>query len=103
MEEQNVAIVTKVCKVCGQEKDITEFHKSAWGVTGVCKECVRSKKQASKNDKSNLANAVQLINEAKTQRLEIFTDDELLAEIHRRGYDGVISKTEVITKDLSKL
>ena len=72
-------------------------------MTHVCKSCVKNKRLEKKNAKANLENAIQLIHDAKQARLESFSDDELLAEVHRRGFEGTITKSIILTKDLSNL
>lgn len=34
---------TKVCKKCGRELPLEQFHKNRWGYTQVCKECKAGK------------------------------------------------------------
>lgn len=82
--------VTRVCKVCGKEMDLENFHKTAWGYTHVCKECVKANRQKNKDAKAMLEDAERRIEEAKQATLETIPARDLMAELHRRGFDGVL-------------
>ena len=43
MENEKPTPTTKVCKKCGRELPLEQFHKNRWGYTQVCKECKAGK------------------------------------------------------------
>ena len=102
MENQDV---TRVCQVCGQELDISQFHKTAWGVTHTCKACVRKKRQENKDKGKLLEEAEKRVQEAINAKLKDIPTRDLMAELYRRGFDGTLSyiHTEKRTIDISKI
>lgn len=97
--------VTRVCKECGKELDINQFHKTAWGYTHVCKVCVKNKRKETKDNKARLADCEKMVEEARKARLESIPARDLMAELHRRGYDGILEYTRPVTDkiDISKI
>ena len=91
--------------MCGKELDIDKFHKTAWGYTHVCKECVNKKRQAAKDKKSLLEEAERKIEEARQATLENIPARDLMAELHRRGFRGNLEYDykETRTIDISKI
>lgn len=102
MEQQDV---TRVCKVCGREMDIENFHKTAWGYTHVCKECVKENRKKNKDSKALMADCERKIEEARQETLKDIPARDLMAELYRRGFDGELSytHTEKRTIDISKI
>lgn len=75
---------TKICSKCRKELPVTEFHKktsSKDGLQYICKSCVI----ASRNEQKEIL---------KKSRLEDFTPRELILELKRRGYRGVVTYIE---------
>ena len=100
---------TKKCTSCGKELPITAFRKGkANGVeflTNICSECI-SKKQSDgwKRKKEQTAKAkLDLVEDAKKQRLSEFTPRELMEELKRRGYVGTLEYVEVHKINLENL
>ena len=98
---ENEAIKTKVCSRCGRELPRTEFPKNAQsrdGHLGVCKKCHRKRM----NDyRRNLAEKARLYD--MRGGLKDYTPRDLMLELKRRGYEGVLSFTERKTIDISRL
>lgn len=91
-------IATKVCKRCHRELPISEFgrhSKTKDGYQPVCKECrskdmkgvpqKKGKKEEPVEDKSVPYSLVSL---------DRFSDDQLIAEIRRRGWNGRLTITK---------
>ena len=102
----------KTCTRCGRELPIDEFpaNKNAKdGHLSVCKECnfrARSESRKAKmpppetneskmNDKTEITDGTQgVIPKFKDERpIHLFSDEELWAELKRRGFSGSITKT----------
>ena len=75
-----IATETKVCKCCGKEKPLSEFHKKGSGYRTICKMCQAGESGAS-------------------EKFKEFTSRELWEELKRRGYIGPIKKQVVETLD----
>lgn len=98
---ENEAIKTKVCSHCGQELPLSEFPKNSkcrGGHSGVCKKC---RAEQMRDSRRTLAEKARLYDERGG--LETFTARELMKELSRRGYEGVLTYTERKTIDISKL
>lgn len=98
---ENEAIKTKVCSRCGMELPLTEFPKNANsydGHLGVCKKCQRERMR---DYRQNLAKKARLYDERGG--LKDYTPRELMLELKRRGYEGVLTFTERKTIDISQL
>ncbi len=120
MEKENTTPTTKVCKVCGRELPLEQFHKNRWGYTQVCKECKAGKtvepvqeykvkkvgtksgpsrdQVGTKPEKPKPAPLTPEEVEAHKQDallgiLRTATDQQLAAELTRRGYRGHLTKT----------
>lgn len=109
MENEKPTPTTKVCKVCGRELPLEQFHKNRWGYTQVCKECkagktsapvqeYKLKKADPKPEKPKRAPLTPEEVEAHKQDallgiLRTATDQQLAAELTRRGYRGHLTKT----------
>ena len=79
---------TKKCKCCGRELPISEFHKTGFGLTNTCKECVIKKQSEGRSKKKKERNFEQEIANAKKMRLADFTPRELMEELASRGIEG---------------
>ena len=98
---ENEAIKTKVCSRCSMELPLTEFPKNAQcrdGHSGVCKKC---KREQIRDYRRNLAEKARLYDER--EGLKAYTPRELMLELKRRGYEGVLTFTERKTIDISRL
>lgn len=95
-------IATKVCKRCGREHPVSEFgrhSKTKDGYQPVCKEC-RSKEMKGVPRPVRKGKSEKPINpepikkkgqDDKIVTLSQFTDDQLIEEIRRRGWNGRLS------------
>lgn len=72
MENNNIEF--RVCKSCGNEYPISEFHKTARGYSTICNKCLNG------TPESNPA-------------LTSFKSNELIQELRVRGYKGKLVKT----------
>lgn len=83
----------KVCRVCGKEKPLSEFHansKAKDGHLNRCKACCSEywkKYSASKN----LGGVID-----ENNPLSAYQPRELIAELRRRGYVGELKFTQTI-------
>lgn len=85
---------TKICRVCGQEKPISEFGKSKQykdGINTLCKKC-RNAKQAEWYNSRHYAGVKSTTN----SELSKFTPRELIEELRARGYKGTLTYTKQI-------
>lgn len=82
---------TKICRICGVEKPISEFSKHKQYTDGLdtrCKWCVNEyKKSLPKKHKAIAGNPA----------LADFTPRELIEELRARGYKGTLEFTKTIT------
>ena len=88
---------TKVCKVCGRELTLDHFQISGFTKQPIntCKECMGERKK-----KTTKAAAVPPVPSDETPDripLEFYTDADLAAELHRRGYTGTLTKSNILT------
>lgn len=117
-EMENETPATKVCKKCGRELPLEQFHKNRWGYTQVCKEC------NSRKTSDSVKKVVETRHEKKTAPVQEYTvipdpgrpiitpeeveqckheallgllrtvsDQDLANELTRRGYRGHLTKT----------
>ena len=91
---------TLVCKECGRELPIEQFHRNGWGVTNLCKECHKTKMVEGKRQRKELRELALNAEKNKTLRLEDFTPMELMTELARRGYAGKLTFTRTETIDI---
>ena len=94
---------TKKCKCCGRELPLSEFHKTGFGVTNTCKECVVKKQKEGKAAKKKERDFEQEIANAKKMRLADFSPRDLMEELASRGIEGTmrIPKTTYKEVDLA--
>ena len=98
---ENEAIKTKVCSHCGRELPLSEFPRNSrcrGGHSGVCKKC---KGVQIRDYRRNLAEKARLYDERGG--LKDYTPRDLMLELKRRGYEGVLTFTERKTIDISQL
>lgn len=76
---------TKRCYKCGRTLPVTEFHKNRStkdGLQNMCKDCIKER------DAERASKAAEKM---KTLRLFQFTPREIMEELKRRGYYGIVS------------
>ena len=91
---------TKKCKCCGRELPLSEFHKTGFGVTNTCKECVVKKQKEGRAAKKKERDFEQEIANAKKMRLADFTPRDLMEELARRGIEGKMFIPETTYKEV---
>ena len=82
---------TKICRVCGKEKPISEFYTNANykdGHFNNCKEC-HNKASIEARHKRNKRSSTD-------SPLSNFTPRELIEELRARGYKGTLTFTKQI-------
>lgn len=104
MYEETESKTTKVCAHCKQEKPVHEFgiKKTAKdGLNCYCKDCIRAfqKKTADKRRENN--RRLMLLEKEGVNNLSNYTPRQLMEELARRGYKGVLKYTNII--DIEKL
>lgn len=89
----NAAEPTKVCRHCGKEKPISQFHgsnRSADGLQTYCKEC--------KKELARQRTVMRRVKDASGLNPELadFQPRELIAELRARGFYGELKFINVI-------
>ena len=92
---------TKKCKCCGRELPLSEFHKTGFGVTNTCKECVVKKQKEGRAAKKKERDFEQELADAKKMRLADFSPRELMEELANRSIDGEMSIPQTTYKKVS--
>lgn len=90
---------TKVCKICGKQKEVTEFYLMRNGnPEPKCKECKNERARMQRRVKKDSENiAFRSVPEPKgTSDLARFKPCELIDELRKRGYKGTLSFTQKI-------
>lgn len=97
---------TKVCKRCGQEKSLEEFNTNNHnkdGRDGVCKECrnayLRRRRKEKKAEGAGQSWTKDVVIEVKDHdafNLAHYTDQQLVAELRRRGIQVIAKKTVTV-------
>lgn len=97
--DMGTTVQTKVCKKCGNELPITQFypnHKAKDGLQCYCKECIKAYNKMRLNAQCKALSMVK-------SGLSAYTPRELMEELRRRGYTGVLEYTEVHKIDITKI
>lgn len=93
---------TKTCRECGRELPLDQFSKNRWGYTNLCKDCMTAKKAGKapvaqegpkpqpKEEKPAAAAPAASTAKPKRNYLHYVSDEQLVAELKRRGYKGTI-------------
>lgn len=82
---------TKVCKCCGKELPLIKFYKNNATKDkhdNTCKEC--RKQKMAKNNKTPQPGI------KATFRISDFEDNQLFAELRRRGYSGELHYSRIV-------
>lgn len=100
--DQNEQPKTKTCRECGRELPLDQFSKNRWGYTNLCKDCMTAKKAGKapaaqegpkpqpKEEKPAAAAPAASTAKPKRNYLHYVSDEQLVAELKRRGYKGTI-------------
>jgi hypothetical protein len=86
---------TKICRVCGKEKPISEFGKNSQykdGLDSRCKDC----RNAYARGCAQTAKHPFLPDIKSNPALSNFTPRELIEELRARGYKGTLTFTKQI-------
>ena len=90
---------TKVCKRCGRERPLHEFGRHARTADGLqtyCRECCAASVKRARKKKAD-KKALEVMHVKDANPLVVFTNQELLDEIKRRGYTGYLKHVEEIS------
>lgn len=85
---------TKICRVCGEEKPISDFPKYSRSTDGYdtrCKCCVNARQKANYHARKITPKG------GGNPALADFTPRELIEELRTRGYKGTLEFTKTIT------
>lgn len=103
---------TKICSHCKKELSVAEFHKNSKsrdGYSYMCKSCTKEmskhwrikRKDKVKKQKADYAEMKYTIAVSKENALASATPRDLMNELYKRGYRGVLEYTEVHKIDIS--
>lgn len=84
---------TKICRICGEEKPITDFpkhHQCKDGYDTRCKSCANARQKASYHARKITHKG------GGNPALADFTPRELIEELRARDYKGVLEYTKKI-------
>ena len=99
METTNEQPKTKVCKRCGRELPLHEFGRHARTADGLqtyCRECCAASVKRARKKKAD-KKVLEVMHVKDATPLIVFTNQELLDEIKRRGYTGYLKHVEEIS------
>lgn len=84
---------TKICRICGEEKPITDFAKHPQYKDGYdtrCKCCINAHRKT-------YYHAQKMTHKGGNSALADFSPRELIEELRTRGYKGTLQFTKTIT------
>ena len=90
----------KKCSKCGKTLPFSEFekhNKSKDGYHRYCKQCGSSSKATPQNESGRPEAYIPQPGNKATLTLADFSDENIFAELRRRGYNGQLSFSRVIT------
>lgn len=88
MEEEPKEI-KRVCADCGRELPLEQFARNRSGYTKYCKECMKARRGIGKQGKGDYRLHASPLNVG----IAAISDDALMAELHKRGWSGHLTKT----------
>ena len=83
---------TKICRICGEEKPISDFPKHHQ-----CKDDIDTRCKCCANAYNKTNRAKRIVKGGGNPKLANFTPRELIEELRTRGYKGTLEYTKTIT------
>lgn len=80
---------TRKCADCGRELPLEQFARNRSGYTKYCKECMKVRRGKGKQVGANYHIPQTSLNVG----IAAIADDALMAELHKRGWSGHLTKT----------
>ena len=80
---------TRKCADCGRELPLEQFARNRSGYTKYCKECMKARRGIGKQGKGDYRLHASPLNVG----IAAIADDALMAELHKRGWSGHLTKT----------
>lgn len=81
--------IKRVCADCGRELPLEQFARNRSGYTKYCKECMKARRGIGKQGKGDYRLHASPLNVG----IAAIADDALMAELHKRGWSGHLTKT----------
>lgn len=81
--------IKRVCADCGRELPLEQFARNRSGYTKYCKECMKARRGIGKQGKGDYRLHASPLNIG----IAAIADDALMAELHKRGWSGHLTKT----------
>lgn len=81
--------IKRVCADCGRELPLEQFARNRSGYTKYCKECMKARRGIGKQGRGDYRLHSSPINVG----IAAISDDALMAELHKRGWSGHLTKT----------
>lgn len=81
--------IKRVCADCGRELPLEQFARNRSGYTKYCKECMKARRGIGKQGKGDYRFHASPLNVG----IAAISDDALMAELHKRGWSGRLTKT----------
>lgn len=81
--------IKRVCADCGRELPLEQFARNRSGYTKYCKECMKARRGKGKQVGANYHIPQTSLNVG----IAAISDDALMAELHKRGWSGRLTKT----------
>ena len=81
--------IKRVCADCGRELPLEQFARNRSGYTKYCKECMKARRGIGKQGKGDYRLHASPLNVG----ISAIADDALMAELHKRGWSGHLTKT----------
>lgn len=92
MKNATTTMETKICRICGEEKPITDFPRNYLfkdGYNTLCKCCANARQRANYHAQKKMPNGAN-------PALADFTPRELIEELRARGYKETLEFTKTI-------
>lgn len=81
--------IKRVCADCGRELPLEQFARNRSGYTKYCKECMKARRGIGKQGNGDYRFHASPLNVG----IAAISDDALMAELHKRGWSGRLTKT----------